>query len=914
MARKGSGKEKKKKQAKPAAKKDRSLKEHHGNPGKAGNLTAWFKKAGPLIMLVVVSLLLLIGPFERGLFFPRELLVAKAVIFGLLIVWGLFRLATRDGRLIESPLDICLLVLVLAYLASFFGAVHKRDALEELLKIASYIVVYLAAIEICRYWWWPFQKTSDTSDSRDLQNNPALKERADHFSPIPPGVNLMLHICLAAAFIVTVASLGAAAGYWEFAGAYRSARIASPMGYANTAAAYLMAAYFLALGLAPLAAKWSRLLYLVPAVLMLITVILTFSRGAWLLLMPLALVLVLIASPGERLRTFLYLAVTAVAAVPAAFMADPAFRADEPGRAWLIIIAALVVAAVLGSGAEFYLSRSRRFRLALAGAVSAALVAAFIVAVVLPATGPVRLERAGDEKEALQSIEQVVGDIGPGEEYSLSLEVNAVAETGSENSSPAYVWGLKVLEGVEGYRDVELLDYSGGETDGWEEKTFSFRTSDKALRLEVHIYNRYPGTSVTARQIMLSTADTDTRLSFAMNRVLPERLYDRLFSHSLDRNLDRRLDFYVDAVKIIGDYPILGAGGGGWNALYRTYQDFPYNSTEVHNHFLQVWIEAGLFGFLAFTGIWISFAAAFIRHCVKKKVPPREWQYWTAAFIPVLALGAHSVIDWNFSLAAVGIFLFVLLGVGRSLDRNSWFGRPGKEKNNPGRRGLIIGLAGTAAGIVLLAFTLTLIHGLYATWRSQEYMERGNFKQAITEMQSAMRTDPYRSDNYHNLNVLIEERIRRIQSPAEIEEMLQLAERAYELEPFNPAYVSRLGNLLLHYVDVEEGLAYLDSLMELRPFMADSYREPAFSRLQLAEFLMEQGRRPEAEYYLTEILELEALITDIYGQLEPLAFALGRAHYLLGNEEGAAYYYEKVEPTDPYYDEAQNDLEEIRDE
>lgn len=909
MAQRGSGKDKKKRQSKAAAKNDSFLYKKQGKPERMGKLTAWFENAGPFIMLAAVSLLLFVAPFQRGLFFPRELLIAKAFIFGLLVVWGLFRLVTRDGRLMEAPLDICLIVLLLAYLVSFFVAVHKRDALEELLKIASYLVVYLAAIEICRYWRWPFKKVTL---NRDFYNNPASEDRADHSSVLPPGLNIILQTCLAAAFIVTIASLGAASGYWDFAGAYRSARIASPMGYANAAAAYLMASYFLAIGLAPLAAKWFKLLYLIPSVLMLITVILTFSRGAWLLLPPLALLQIAITSPGQRLRTFLYLLATAIAALPAAFMADPFFQAGAPGRAWLIIIAAVVVTVALGIGAEFYLSKSRRVRLALAGAAAAAAAVAVTVFIVLPATGPVHLERTIGEQDELQRVEHIIGDIKPGEEYRLSLEVNAVKETLPDSGSPGYVWGLKVFEGIDGYENVELLDYSGTETEGWEVKELSFRTSEEVLRLEVHIFNRYPGTSVSARQVMLSSAAKDHHLNFTLSRVLPERLYERLFSFSLDRNLDRRLDFYLDAVKIIRDYPILGAGGGGWNALYRGYQDFHYNSTEVHNHFLQVWIEAGLLGFLAFTGIWISFVAAFIRNCVKKKVPSPEWQYWTASLIPVVALGAHSVIDWNFSMAAVGIFLFVLLGAGRSLDRHSWFGGPDNEKSKPGRRGLYIGIAGTGAGIVLMAYTLTLFHGLNATWRSQEYIERGNYKQAIAEMQVALRRDPYRADNYHNLNVLIEDRVRRIQSPAEIEEMLELAERAYELEPFNPSYVSRLGNLLLQYVDVDEGLAYLDSLMELRPFIADSYREPALARLQLAEFLIDQNLGPEAEVYLNEILEFEVLIKNRYGEVKPLVFILGRAHFLLGNKNDALYYYEQVDEEDFYYETAQRDLEALR--
>ncbi|MDZ4133620.1 MAG: hypothetical protein U1E11_10840, partial [Dethiobacteria bacterium] len=67
------------------------------------------------LMTLIVTLVLLVGPFFRGLFFPRELLYAKALIFALLIIWGLFRILIKDGRLFCSPLEICLGVLTAAY-------------------------------------------------------------------------------------------------------------------------------------------------------------------------------------------------------------------------------------------------------------------------------------------------------------------------------------------------------------------------------------------------------------------------------------------------------------------------------------------------------------------------------------------------------------------------------------------------------------------------------------------------------------------------------------------------------------------------------------------------------------------------------------------------------------------------------
>ncbi len=850
------------------------------------------------IMLIAIALLLVIGPFQRGLFFPRELLQAQIFVFALLIVWGFFRIVNKDSRLIESPLDICLLILLAAYLMSFFIAVHKRDALEELLKIGSYIVVYLVALDICRHWRVPLQKKLHQEESSDSSSN------------MPPGLNLILHLLLVVATVITLASLGVAAGHLDFVGAYAANRIASPMGYANTAAAYLMAAYFLNLGLATLVAKSYRALYLAPAALMLMTVVLTFSRGAWLLLPPLALLFIIASAPGQRLRSLLYMAATGLAAVPAALLIDPVFRSETPAQAWILIIFSILLAVIMGLLVELYLNQGRKVRVLIGSMGLILFTAAAVVAVLIPLMGPVYLERDVSEKAKMQSHEQVIENVDTGQTYQLSMEINAKESFPQENEKPDYIWGVQILGGLPGYKDEELLDYRGTATDGWEEKVLTFQTGEETTRLTVKLYNGYPGTSFAARSVVLSSPDRDQRLRFAMSRILPDRYYNRIYSYSRDRNIDRRLEIFEDAVKVIRDYPVLGAGGGAWDALYRAYQDHPYHSREVHNHYLQVWIEAGVFGFLAFAGIWISLAAAFIRNCLRERASPRKWQYWTAVFLPATALGAHSVIDWNFSMAAVGMFLFVLLGAGRSLDQVNWFKGLSFIDNKPGK-GTVIGVAGLITGLFLSIYSVVLLNGLDATWDSQRLMERGNITRAMSEMDRAIRLDPFRAENYHNLSVLIEDQARRRQSAPDTETILYLAKRAYDMEPYNPTYFVRYGDLLMTYVDIDEGLSQIDRLIKMRPHSEGSYIRPAFSRLNVVEYYIDIGNKTAAEHYAEEIFELEQKMKSEQGDRRPLAYIIGRTHYLLGRQSDAEQYYEAVKESDQFYEEAQSRLAEM---
>ena len=120
-------------------------------------------------------------------------------------------------------------------------------------------------------------------------------------------------------------------------------------------------------------------------------------------------------------------------------------------------------------------------------------------------------------------------------------------------------------------------------------------------------------------------------------------------------------DFYGWGWEIVKDYPLNGTGAGGWNALYHQYQDYLVWTTEVHNHFLQVWIEAGTIGFLT----WISIIGVLLWYLIrlKRRSERDEWVLIWGLASAVLALLAHSVIDFDLSIPAITIVLWSLLAM-----------------------------------------------------------------------------------------------------------------------------------------------------------------------------------------------------------------------------------------------------------
>jgi O-antigen ligase len=851
------------------------------------------------VLTVSVISLLVVGPFFRGLFFPRELILSNILVFGLLILWGIFRFINKDNRLLNSPLEICLTVFLLAYTVSFFFAVNQREALTEVLRNTSYLVFYFVSLDISRFY-----KIRLKMNNHDRVGSNTAEE--EYFS----GVSILVYSAIVSATLIALASIAIAIGHWDLPAAYEGNRIASPIGYSNTAAAYLMASYLLILALIPVIKERFRYLLFSTATILMIVIILTFSRGAWLLIPPLSLLLIIFSLKGERLRALLNVGATLIPAVPIAFWIDAAVRSSFPYKAWLFMIIATFISAFLGFLIDWFFKQLERTRKIILFIGSATVVLFFGIYFLVSALSPLVLEKSPSLDNPV-SLKQVIENIEPGTPYNLSLEIAASGENDSKLDNND--WALRVLSGFPDYTYQELLSFQGKADTDWQEQSFSISLPEDIKRLEIEIYNLSSTTELRIQSVRLSSPAFDRGIGFYADRLLPERFYDRVYSFGRDVNMERRFELFGDAIKVIKDYPIIGLGGGGWASVYKSYIDTDYNSKQVHNQFLQVWIEAGIFGFLSFVGLWVVYLVAFLLNRKNKYLDNRQWQIWLATLVAALALGFHSVIDWNFAMTSVGYYLFAMLGVGMSMDKVKWFPWTKSEKSGNNQKGMLIGIASIIAGLALLLISISLFIGLHATWRSQELVNQKNYKAAITEMDRAINYDPLRAENYYNMNVILEEQTVKTNNPEAMQQMIFLARRAYELEPYNLRYVLRYGQILLNYVEVEQGIEVFDHALTLNPFSAETYIFYAFMRLNLAEYYLQNGRAAEAEHQLEGIADINNAFSEYNLSNNDMMFVLGRTSHLLGDDLEAVSFYNQIDPSSSYYNIGMQYLSELQD-
>ncbi|MFF2091705.1 O-antigen ligase family protein [Paenibacillus sp. NPDC058174] len=148
--------------------------------------------------------------------------------------------------------------------------------------------------------------------------------------------------------------------------------------------------------------------------------------------------------------------------------------------------------------------------------------------------------------------------------------------------------------------------------------------------------------------------------SSGVRDLLPDKIAARFENINLQQHsVLERWTFYEDGIKVSKDYPILGAGGGGWQALYEQYQHNPYWSRQAHSYFIQTLVEVGWLGILILFSLLLYIYWLYIRSYIR--YPERRGSH-LIFFIISLTLLLHSAIDFDMSYIYLNALVFISLG------------------------------------------------------------------------------------------------------------------------------------------------------------------------------------------------------------------------------------------------------------
>lgn len=339
---------------------------------------------------------------------------------------------------------------------------------------------------------------------------------------------------------------------------------------------------------------------------------------------------------------------------------------------------------------------------------------------------------------------------------------------------------------------------------------------------------------------------------------LPENLVSRF--QSIDRaesSASTRIAYYRDGLKMFADKPLTGSGGGTWQARYDAFQSEPYSSRLAHNYFLQTMVETGipgLVGLLLLVGIlltrvWKAFRQARVREIT--------------LLMAILALLAHSALDFNFSYFSVAVFFWVLVAL-----------LP-KEETVPNTTGtheplslyrrvrrLKISLPAWAALTLMLPLLVFLGLRLSAFQQQQTAMkylqEPDRLQEAYDAMDKAVGRNPFHP-NYRANMIRMDLRIAQISGePRFIQSAQEHLDRGLYYAPNNDELVTQAMQLYVNLRETQDFSQLMNDFVDHRRLKPGTYSTASHALNDYARLLIREGNNEEALQLINQTLSLPA--------------------------------------------------------
>lgn len=396
--------------------------------------------------------------------------------------------------------------------------------------------------------------------------------------------------------------------------------------------------------------------------------------------------------------------------------------------------------------------------------------------------------------------------------------------------------------------------------------------------------------------------------------ILPENIQTRLENINFEQHsVLERLTFYKDAIKVVKDYPVIGAGGGAWSALYQQYQNNPYTSNQAHNFYLQYLVETGILGFVIFAALLIYIIVQYIRNYIRA-TDEKRGEYFVY-FIIAISLLIHSILDFNMSYVYLGIIVFICLGAMSASVESPPLNLKIKAKTF----GMACSTVLATASIALLITSITFISSVNAYQKADEASKTtSDYNLIVSPLNKSLSGRSYQPDSVALKAALLTQVYKQTHDDSYYQEAEKLLKDALNVEPYNKKLLNGLIELYQSKNNEEEIVEVYQDNAYRYPWDIDWLERYMYSSIQLASSVVDQTKKDQ---YLNAVLTtmkqiedgVEYLKTLPEGQFQGRPFEVtpkialysGKAHFLLGQVQ------ESYELLKPYL---QDDLSDVTNE
>ena len=331
-------------------------------------------------------------------------------------------------------------------------------------------------------------------------------------------------------------------------------------------------------------------------------------------------------------------------------------------------------------------------------------------------------------------------------------------------------------------------------------------------------------------------------------RLLPNKLQEQVLKLSDVSTFRERILFVEDSIKASSDSLIYGFGGRAWSVLYKSYQQLPYRSKQIHNGFLEILVDLGIIGLMVFILIFGFLYYSILKNYIKGQAKHLH----LAVLMSLISIFFHSLIDFDFAFGTVWLIIFWLFAMSLAVETHWMDINVKKDKKKTKVRNLEQPVRVRLGKYLLYSYCLLSFIGIFISYQ---------FMTAEQAFAQFKKTD--------NLN-----------------EKQELLIEATSKNKWNRDYLYELGNIYAINDNKEATKKVIAQLSEVEPNHSLA--------LELAGRLAERiGDRELASNYYKKVLEIDQYNIKVYDRL----FSILLESNSVRDAEQMLVYYEQFEKT-----------------
>ncbi|HZG86168.1 O-antigen ligase family protein [Paenibacillus sp.] len=379
---------------------------------------------------------------------------------------------------------------------------------------------------------------------------------------------------------------------------------------------------------------------------------------------------------------------------------------------------------------------------------------------------------------------------------------------------------------------------------------------------------------------------------------LPDALENRIKNINLQQHsLLERVAFYKDAVKMIQDKPIIGAGGGAWSELYEKYQGNPYTSRQAHNFILQLVVETGMIGLVSLLTVLFFSIRQLIRSYSNHQI--FDNQKTLLYFSIFLSLFIHSLIDFDFSYVYLSFIAFICLG---AFSTSPFVHvEEGNVKTITSVKRFIYPGFLFSISLVIFAISVSLLSGMQTYSQARKMMAESNpLPQIIKTFNEALSKIKH-PEVYYQKTYFLAQAYQHTSDPQYLQQALDTIIEARNREPYNKdlflmEYQLSGGQSEASFELLEKNISNYQWDIQMYEYFISHAFQIGYSKLQTNDIGgAEKYWRKSIQKY-SEVLDKIATLENLpagqyqgrpFSVTKPIALNVSHIYYLTGSYENA---------------------------